>query len=235
MIAALQRSITSRRVFLLLLAALGFTVLPAQLAPAHVVRFPRMVHLRVEPDRLAVAIAHIEHAGVNAARLRGQFDRNGSGELEDFEQEAFAEWLDQRARSGLRLLLDGEAVELESEQRDLVLDRDSRVEEGSGWTLRSVWKLEVGLRPGLHRLAIRDAPANERTIVPIRIDLPSGWTLEEASVEGEATAPVRAGEGTWQAGFSGRGGTVLLDLAVPPRGADLGAGTLGSPDFPGEK
>jgi len=198
------------------LAAL--VLLPAP-SVAHMVRFPRMVHVRVEAERIAVAVAVRRHDGPDAASLRSQFDKDSSGVLEPVEQDELAGWLDRRARKELRVELDGVVLEAEGAESDLQLDGGDTVRDGGGFTFRSAAYLALSLRSGAHRLVITDTPDNLRAVVPLRLDLPSGWEAGDSSATGDATPLVRADELTLQGAFAGEGGSIVLQLEVPPRGA----------------
>ena len=186
----------------------------------HVVRFPRLVHVRFEPDRVAVALAVQHHPGPIAGRLRSQFDLDLDGALSEPEQDALGEWLDREGRQTVRLGLDGLALGTVLAERKVELARDNDSATGEGLTMRSVEEIGISLRPGRHTLMVKDTPYNPGTVVPWRIDLPDGWTVVESSTEGGATAAVRAGEQTWQTAFSGDGGRVELIVEVPERAAD---------------
>ncbi len=201
------------------LVLLGCLLLPAP-APGHVVRFPRLVHVRVEPDRIAVALAVQHHPGPVAARLREQFDIDRDGALASEEQGALAEWLDRDGRQRLRLGLNGLELGTVLAERKLELARDVATSEGDGLTMRSIEEIGISWRPGRHTLLVLDAPYNPGTVVPWRIDLPEGWMVVESAPEGEVTAAVRAGEWTWQTAFSGDGGKIELIVEVPARPID---------------
>ncbi len=184
---------------------------------AHVVRFPRVVHVLVEPERIAVAVGVKRHAGPSAQRIRARFDLDGDGALNDLERGDLARWLDAKARPNLRLTLDDVPVRMEQTESQLDLLGVPTTFEGDGLTFRSVTETNVVLRPGVHTLVIADAPENEGDLVPWRIDLPEGWTITAAEATELATPPVRAGERSWQAAFSGTGGEVTITIEVPGR------------------
>ncbi|MCP4868041.1 MAG: hypothetical protein GY898_04920 [Proteobacteria bacterium] len=180
-------------------------------------RFPRIVHVQVQPEQIAVAVGVTQHAGPAAGRMRSQFDMDSNGALSDDEQEGLAEWLDRKARPHLRLTLDDVPVRMERRERKLTLERDSGTLAGDGFKLRSVTAVDVVVLPGTHVLVLEDKPANEGTLIPWRIDLPRGWAMTAGEASEGATPPVRAGEHTWQVAFSGTGGRVEVTLEVPAR------------------
>ena len=175
---------------------LGLTLVLAPVAAAHMVQFPRFVHLRVEPERLALAVALQQHAGADAGRMRTRFDHDGNGVLSDAEQTGLATWLGTSSRADLRASLDGVLLLPEGEPGELRLDVDGQVEAGDGYDYRSVASVAVVLLPGRHTLTIEDRPDNPRRLLPFRLDLPEGWTVVESRVEGEATPLVEANVGT---------------------------------------
>lgn len=213
----------------MLVVVLALWAVPLELE-AHVVKFPRLVHLVFEPSRITVGVGFTQHAGPVAAQLRGRFDLSGDGELDDPEQEALVAWLDERARSHLRLELDETPLRPELVQRTIKLAAGPRSIEGDAIQMSSASVLAIGLRPGAHRVRISDKPSSMRQLVPIRIDLPPDWTISEVLAEGEALPLSRAGERSWQGAFAGEGGTVSFTLTVSPsvRGATEGQPQVGS-------
>jgi hypothetical protein len=199
-----------------LILGLLLAMLPLS-TPAHVNRFPRVVHVLVEAERIAVAVRVTQHAGAAAGRMRSQFDHDSSGDLSEAETDALAVWLDRKARPRLRLTLDDVPVRMEERERTLELDRGSGTAAGDGFRFRSVTAVDIVLLPGSHTLVLQDAPANEGNLVPWRIDLPPGWTLSGSEADEGATPPVRAGEHTWQTAFSGTGGRLEVTVEVPAR------------------
>jgi hypothetical protein len=215
-----RRSITA--ILLVSTLALACTAL------AHMVQFPRFVHVRVEPEKLAVAVAVQQHAGADAGRMRTRFDHDADGRLSQVEQDGLASWLGASSRAGLTLSLDGVELLTEPESGTLELETDAQVGAGDGYAFRSVVGIAVVLLPGKHTLTIADRPDNPRRVLPLRLDLPPGWTVVEARAEGEATPLVEARLGSWQGAFAGEGGRLVADVLVPPRGGAEQAGTLGS-------
>jgi len=199
-----------------MIAGLLLMLVPASTG-AHVNRFPRIVHVLFGPESIAVAVGVKQHDGPEAGRMRSQFDLNGDGALAQDEQDGLATWLDRKARPHLRLTLDGVPVRMEQRERFLKLERDSGTLAGDGFKFRSVTGVDVVVLPGTHTLVLADAPANEGSLVPWRIDLPEGWRIVAAEAEDGATPPVRAGEQTWQTAFSGTGGRVEVTVEVPAR------------------
>jgi hypothetical protein len=188
---------------------------------AHVVRSPRVVHLRVLGERVELAIGVQIHEGPDAARYRQRFDRNGDLQLDAEEQSLLADWLDGDARRNLRVAVDGVALAPETGERNLRLRKDDGTAAGDGIELRSVAAVALAIRPGLHRVQIEDVPENPRNIVALRIDLAEGIALSDCRVQGQAAPPVAAagGKAGWDAGFSGGGGSIDCAIEVPPRGA----------------
>lgn len=218
----------SRRLITCSLLALALGL--AGTAAAHTTRFPRFVHLRAEPERLAVAVAVKQHAGADAGRMRTRFDHDADGSLSQVEREALAAWLGASSRVDLEVSLDGVALLPEPEPGELVLEEDGHVAGGDGYVYRSVHPVALVMLPGPHTLVIADRPDSLRTLLPLRLDLPEGWTMVQSRAEGEAMPLVEAGPGTWQGAFAGAGGKLVVEVLVPTRGGADEAGALGSAD-----
>jgi hypothetical protein len=214
---------------------LGLLVVAAAPTLAHMVRFPRLVHVKVEPERLRLGLIVRDHTGLAAGTMRSRFDHDGDGRLDAAERESLAVWLEASSSATIELKLDGVVLLPEPVERRLELDVDDRTEAGDGYQFRSAADLGVVLLPGEHTLVIADRPESVRGMIPFRIDLPAGWELLESSAVGEASPLLSAGEQTWQTAFAGEGGAVTLRVRVPAReqveqpgaGAEV-EGTLGS-------
>ncbi len=193
------------------------------LAAAHVILSPRVVQIRWEHEQLSVAMAVTDNGGGHVARQRGQFDLGGDGGLSREERERFADWLDTRSRRLFQLSLDGRALRPTRTQLDLAddtpdgKDATDDVRDGVGYTLRSLCSIEFCPRPGPHRLRVEDTPPSPGRLVPLRIDLPTGWTLG-ACHRGEGVAPLApVGPGSWMGGFMGEAANLECEILVPPR------------------
>ncbi|MEE2827561.1 MAG: hypothetical protein VX498_00115 [Myxococcota bacterium] len=199
-------------------------------AAAHVVQFPRLVQLVFHDSRLTAGVGFTQHAGAVAARTRDRFDRNGDGGLDEEEQEALAAWLDERARSHLRLELADQALKPEVVERSLDLVSGRGAIEGDGFRMSSAAVLAISLRPGTHQFRFSDRPPTVRQIVPLRVDLPVGWELSGVRTEGEALPLTRSSEYSWQGAFAGEGGSILFSVTVPKteRGAVQSGAEVGS-------
>lgn len=216
----------ARRLLTCCLIALGLCLAGA--AAAHMVQFPRLVHVRVEAEQLAIAVAVQQHAGADAGRMRTRFDHDADGRLATVEQSGLADWLAASSRVDLEVGLDGAILLPEPSPGQLSLEVDAAVGAGDGYSFRSVHAVQVVLLPGRHTLEIADKPDNPRRLLPLRLDLPEGWTVVESRVEGEATPLVQASATTWQGAFAGTGGRLIAEVQVPARGGAQEAGTLGS-------
>lgn len=176
-----------------------------------------MVQLVVTPQRLTLGLGMTQHAGPEATALRVRFDRDGDGVIDEAEERELASWLDARGRRSLRLSLDGEDLQLEVVERQLTFAAALDAVEGDAIQLRSASVLAIGLRPGPHRIRLSDRPEGGRQLVPIRLDLPEGWTLSDVLAEGEAIPLSSAGEHSWQGAYAGKGGTLSFTIEVPRR------------------
>jgi len=209
----------------LLLSGLLLLVLAPGVA-AHIVRFPRIVHLRFDAEELGVGVFLQKHAGADAGRMRTRFDHDADGRLAPVEQEALSSWLAASSRVDLEVTLDGAVLLPEPVPGELSLEVDDATGAGDGYSHRSVHTVAVVLLPGVHTLEIADRPSSPRQLVPLRLDLPEGWSMVEARAEGEATPLVQAGPRTWQGAFAGEGGRLIAEVEVPPRGGAEQAGAL---------
>jgi hypothetical protein len=190
---------------------------PGSSPRAHESQFPRMLQLSVSPQRMTLGLGVNRHVGSRALALRARFDIDSDGVLDDTEQTELALWLDERGRTALRLVMDGDLLSPEVVERKLVLTEDDLRGDGDAFNLRSAAVLAIGLRSGPHRIELSDRPEGPRDLVPVRLDLPSGWTLSDVLAEGEATPLTRVAEHSWQGAFAGRGGTLSFTVEVPPR------------------
>lgn len=210
----------SRPIRIALGLALVLSTLPLLKAQGHVVKFPRLVQIVVDPQRISVGMGVTRHAGAQAALLRARFDTSADGLLDRAEEDALAVWLDQRARRSLRLELDGEELHPEVVDRKLQLAREKGAQEGDAIRLSSVSVLALGMRPGVHRFRVEDRPENIRQLVPVRLDLPAGWALSDVIAEGEAMPLTPTGTSSWQGSFAGQGGSLEFSVTVPKQGAE---------------
>ena len=181
------------------------------------VKFPRLVQIVLDPQRITVGVGITQHAGAQAGLLRARFDTSADGSLDKEEEEALAVWLDQRARRSIRLELEGDGLHPEVVERSINLAGDDRAGDGDAIRLSSVSVLALGLRPGTHRFRLQDRPENIRQLVPVRLDLPLNWTLSDILAEGEALPLTRAGQTSWQGSFAGQGGSLEFSVTVPSR------------------
>ena len=103
--------------------------------------------------------------------------------------------------------------------------------KGAGAPLRSVHRLALQMRPGIHEISVRDVPRGAGKVIPLRLDLPTGSEFVGTRAEGAATPLSGAAGGPLQGGFAGSGGTVFCTLVVPERtggGEEEGEQALGS-------
>lgn len=203
---------------LILLSSLAAFVLAVPVSSAHDAQFPRMVQLAFAPQRLTLGLGITRHAGPQATALRARFDIDTDGRLSESERGELALWLEEQGRRSLRITLDGEPLQPEVVERKLTLSDEARAGSKDVIQLRVAAVLAIGLRPGAHRIELYDRPEGGRQLVPVRLDLPSGWELSDVLAEGEATPLARAGEYSWQGAFAGRGGTLSFTVEVPARG-----------------
>jgi hypothetical protein len=192
--------------------------LAAPVSWAHDGQFPRMVQFAFAPQRLTVGLGITRHAGPQATALRARFDADTDGRLSEPERGDLALWLEEQGRRSLRIILDGEPLHPEVVERKLTLSDEVLAGSKDVIQLRVAAVLAIGLCPGTHRVELHDRPEGGRQLVPVRLDLPSGWELSDVLAEGEATPLARAGEYSWQGAFAGRGGTLSFTLEVPGRG-----------------
>ena len=200
--------------FVLLLWGM-IAVVPASPLSAHESQFPRMLQLSISPQRMTLGLGVSRHFGPRMMALQARFDTDTDGVLDDTEQAELAQWLDERGRRALDLVVDGEHLRPEVVQRDLILADGGPRSERDALKLRSVAVLAIGLRSGLHRVEVSDRPEGIRELVPVRVDLPPEWKVSDVLAEGEATPLSRVAEHSWQGTFAGRGGTLSFTLEVP--------------------
>ena len=211
-------SLTRSPLLILLLCGISFGV-PGSPLSAHESQYPRMLQLSVSPQRMTLGLGVNRHAGRQAVALRARFDADRDGVLDEAERDELASWLDERGRRALRLVMDGERLRPEVVERELLLTDDDLRGEGDAFKLRSAAVLAIGLRTGPHRIQLSDRPEGIRELVPVRVDLPAGWTLSDVLAEGEATPLAQVADRSWQGVFAGRGGTLSFTVEVPGKAA----------------
>lgn len=189
-------------------------VLVASPVGAHDVRFGRMVHLRVLKEGVEVAMVVQLHAGPDALKVRDRFDADGSGELSEEEAGAMAAWFGSEAFRDFSVRVGGDAVALEEADVALDLLGDVTVPRGEELLFRTVRRGVFVLRPGEREVVVRDAPANAREEIAVRVDVPPPLPVERADGEGTAGPLVPIGEGSYQALLAGRPATLRFALDV---------------------
>lgn len=192
-------------------------------ARAHTLTTPRMVQVRVLPDRVEVSVAWRFHAGPRAQHLRARFDRDGDGTLSEAEQDMIAAWLQRRVDGALRVSLDGLPLATEVGALDLTLARHAAVDdEGLQFGSRSA--ILLCSRPGAHELWIEDRPEQAAHSVPLRVDVV--WPVTGGSSEGEALPLSQDEPGVLGGGgFTGTGGRIVVRFDVPVP-AEAGSNTV---------
>jgi len=195
-------------------AAAGIALGLIGVADAHEVRFGRMVHLRVLKEGVEVAMVVQLHAGPDALKIRDRFDRDGSGELSDEEAGAMAEWFGSEAFRDFSVHVGGDPVALEVADVALDLLGDATVLRGEELLFRIVQRGVFVLRPGERPMVVRDAPANAREEIAVRIDVPPPVPVADAKGDGTAGPLVPIGEGSYQALLMGRPATMRFALDV---------------------
>ncbi len=201
---------TSRFLPLLIIFALCL----APVADAHTVLFQRLVHVRVQPESVEVAMAVVIHAGPEALRLRQRFDRDGDEELSRDEQDLLANWMDSESFRDFAISIDGDPLSLDGRERHLQLTQNHRADLGEGLKFRTVREGHVALRPGPRQVVIHEAPGNGREMIAIRLDLHEGISLTKSDGREGASRLVPAAERSWQALVRAVPGDLVLDLDV---------------------
>ncbi len=199
------------RLPLLLLAAL-LCLVPA--AGAHTVMFQRLVHVRIQPEGMEVAMAITIHAGPEALRLRQRFDLDGDEELSRDEQDQLANWLDAEAFRDFAIHVQGDPVSLDGRERFLELTQNHRSDLGEGLRFRSVHEGRLLLRPGARQVVLHEAPGNAREMIALRLDLHEGLELTKSDGREGASRLVPAAQQSWQGLIRGVPGDFVLDLQV---------------------
>jgi hypothetical protein len=174
--------------------------------------------LAFAPQRLTLGLGITRHAGPRATALLARFDIDTDGTLSESERDDLALWLEEQGLRSLRITLDGEPLQPEVVERKLTLSGEAGAGSKDVIQLRVAAVLAIGLRPGAHRIELYDRPEGGRQLVPVRLDVSSGWALSDVLAEGESTPLARAGEYSWQGAFAGRGGTLSFTVEVPVRG-----------------
>lgn len=183
-------------------------------AGAHNVQFQRLVHVRIHPESVEVAMAVMIHAGPSAMRLRERFDRDADGTLSRDEQDALANWMDSESFRDFGVRIGGDPVGLDGRERFLELTGNHRTELGEGLAFRTVREGRLTIRPGAHQLVVHEAPGNPREMIAVRIDLHPGIALTGSEGRDGASKLVPASDNAWQALVSGEPGDLVLDLEI---------------------
>jgi hypothetical protein len=186
---------------------------------AHTVLFQRLVHVRVQPEMIEVAMGIVIHAGPEALKLRSRFDLDGDEVLSRDEQDQLANWLDAEAFRDFNLTIGDDPLTLDGRERSLKLTHNHRADLGEGLTFRTVRQGRVALRPGTRQLVVHEAPGNLREMIAIRIDLHAGLSLESSDSREGASRLVPASIRSWQALVRTVPGDLILNVEVAPRGA----------------
>jgi hypothetical protein len=195
------------------LAALA--VLPSPPAAAHMDLVGRALHLRVEPERIGVAVVTTMHAGADAQRLAQRFDESGDGHLDEAEADRLAAWLEADAFRGVSVTVGGIDVALAPADHALSIGEEHHRDLGDGISLRAMRAASLVSRPRPVSIALRAAPKSPREVLPVRLEFPAGWTI--AAPEAEGGAVLGAAEaGNVGAIVTGAPGVVSV-LATPPR------------------
>jgi len=202
--------VTARLPLLLIITALCL----APGAEAHTVLFQRLVHVRVQPESVEVAMAVVIHAGPEALRLRQRFDRDGDEELSRDEQDQLANWMDSESFRDFSVSIGGDPLSLDGRARYLQLTQNHRADLGEGLKFRTVREGHVALRQGARQVVIHEAPGNGREMIAVRLDLHEGITLTKSDGREGASRLVPAAERSWQALVRAVPGDLVLELDV---------------------
>lgn len=186
-------------------------------ADAHTVLFQRLVHVRIQPELVEVAMAVTIHAGPEALLLRQRFDLDGDETLSRDEQDQLANWLDSEAFRDFGMTVNADPLALDGRERFLELTQNHRADLGEGMRFRSVREGRVALRPGARQVVLHEAPGNPREMIAVRIDLHDGLELTGSDGREGASRLVPAAERSWQALVRAVPGDLVLELAVAPR------------------
>ncbi len=187
----------------------------ARPAVAHDVRFGRLVHVRLLAEGAEVAMVVQLHAGPDALRVRQRFDANGDDQLDGDEFVAMRDWFEAEAFRDFALTVGGDPVALDPFEVALDLVGDAGVIRGEELLFRCVRRGTFVLRPGARTVAVRDAPANRREEIALRVDLPPPLPLERSRADGTQLVPL--GAGSYRALLSAQPGKLTLSVVAPRR------------------
>ena len=92
---------------------------------------------------------------------------------------------------------------------------DDGVARGEELLFRIVRRGVFVLRPGGRTLVLRDAPANGREEIAVRIDAPPPLPVTNETARGAVTKLVPMGPGSYQVLLAGRPATMTLEVTAP--------------------
>lgn len=215
-VADLLRGLPRRRAWILI----GAAVFGPTVVAAHTLLVPRVLQLRIGPQTVELGLGQRVHAGPQAMQWRERFDQDRSGTLSNEERAALAAAVHDDARALVRLWLDGVPIALQPELEELVDEHGGTVQDGQGWSFRSISLIATCPRPGLHTLRIADAPDGGR-VEPVRLELARSLSFGGTSAC-EGAAPFAAAEGAWVGGFAAGPGWIEVRFEVPERRGEVG-------------
>ncbi|MFO0724970.1 MAG: hypothetical protein U1E65_14415 [Myxococcota bacterium] len=172
-----------KRWFVLLLA------LWAPRAWAHKFEHPTVLRLGLRDGELLLSVVYDLNPGDESKQLRGLFDRDGNGSLDESERAKILDYLVRTVELWLKLRLDGAPLRLEKAQiQGTHLDSPPGSTESLGISI--LYKASIPVRAAL-RLEVEDRDKDAEKVVPLTLDLGPGWTLELAS-QGEWQPRIRS-------------------------------------------
>lgn len=199
---------------------IGAALLGPAMVAAHTLLVPRVLQLRIGPQTVELGLGQRVHAGPQALQWRERFDHDRNGALSEGERAGLAAAVHDDARALVRLWLDGLPIELQPELEELIDEHGGTVQDGQGWSFRSISILATCPRPGQHTLRIADAPDGGR-VEPVRLELSRSFSFS-GTAACEGAAPFAAAEGAWVGGFAAGPGWIDVRFEVPQRGAERG-------------
>lgn len=174
-----------------------------------------MVHVRLLAEGAEVAMVVQLHAGPDALKVRERFDRDGDDRLVGAEVTAMTEWFGREAFRDFSVHVGEDPVATEVFDVGLDLMGDDSVARGEELLFRIVRRGVFVLRPGARTLVLRDAPANGREEIAVRIDAPPPLPVRNETAQGAATKLIPVGPGSYQVLLAGRPATMTLEVTAP--------------------
>jgi len=199
--------------------AVGLWLVLALSSPAvgHLVLQPREVLVVVGPAGVQVRIRLVIPEGRESASLRESADGDGDGTISDGpERAALERRLFEVAASRLVLRRDDHPIDLRVQQKGVILDAGTGVDQGRGLRYEVSLSSAVALCPGPHAMLIEDAPPDGPGVVALQVRLHPGLELLRHEAAGAATGLSAPVDGSRHGGFGPGGGTVLLELRCAP-------------------